>query len=147
MSHTTTQPATKNLCCRSCWPLLLSAALSTLLNLQLAHPPLVALLHPSCLVGCCVIAQWPPSASQPAPPPLVVPSVCCVLHGVSHDACCLSLPPPLIMSLHIFALLHPPLVWLVVASRCPAPWLPPPLLLCRHTPFGVWRTTTMWPPP
>jgi hypothetical protein len=40
--------------------------------LQLAHPPLVAPWHPSCLVGCCVIARCPPSASELAPPPLIV---------------------------------------------------------------------------
>ncbi len=39
--------------------------------LQMACPPLVAPLHPSCLVGCCVIARWPPSTSLPAPPLLV----------------------------------------------------------------------------
>ncbi len=93
---------------------------------QLACPPLVAPSHPSYPVGCCVIARWPPSTSQLAPPPLNVPSVCWLPCGVCREACCLGLPPPLIMPLHIFALLHPSLVWLVVVSRCPAPWHPPP---------------------
>ncbi len=45
--------------------------------LQLAHPPLVVPLPPSCLVGCCVAQwQWPPSASQPVALPLVAPSIC-----------------------------------------------------------------------
>jgi hypothetical protein len=34
-----------------------------------APPPFVSLLHPTYSVGCCV-ARRPPSASQPAPPPL-----------------------------------------------------------------------------
>ncbi len=115
--------------------------------LQLAGLPLIAPSHPSCMVGCCVIARWPPSASQPAPLLLAAPSVCWLPHGIPRDVCCLGLPPPLIKPLHIFALLHPPLVWLVVASHCPVPWLPPPLLLCCCAPLGVWRTMTMQLPP
>jgi hypothetical protein len=42
--------------------------------LQLGHPPLVVPSRPSCLVGYCV-ARWPPSASQPAAPPVVAPSI------------------------------------------------------------------------
>ncbi len=101
------------------------------------------LLFPSCLVGCCVIAWWPPSASQPVPPPLVVPSVCWLPHGICCDTCHLGIPPPLITPLHIFAVLHLPLVWLVVVSRCPEPWLSLPLSLRRHAPLGVWKTMTM----
>ncbi len=56
-------------------------------------------------------------------------------------------PPPLIRPLHIFALLHPPLVWLIVVSHCLAPGLPPPFSLRRLAPLGVLRTTTTWPPP
>ncbi len=72
------------------------------------------------------------------PPPLVAPSVCWLLCGVCRDACCLGLPPPLIMPLHIFALLHPPLVWLVVVLRCLAPWLLPPSR-CAATPLLGFR--------
>ncbi len=43
--------------------------------LQLVRPPLVIPSCPSCLAGYCV-ARWPPSASQPAVPPLVAPSIC-----------------------------------------------------------------------
>ncbi len=39
---------------------------------QPAPPPFVALLRPTCSIGCRV-ARWPPSASQPAPPPLFMP--------------------------------------------------------------------------
>jgi hypothetical protein len=63
---------------------------------QPAPPPFVALLCPTCSVGCHV-ARWPPSASQPAPPPLftplqslVVASHCVTLSGT------LAFPPPLI---------------------------------------------------
>jgi hypothetical protein len=105
--------------------------------LQLARPPLVAPLHPYCSVGCCVIAWWRPSASQPMPPPLVVPSVCSLSRGICCDACCPVLPFPLIMPLHIFSLLHPPLVWLVVASRCPAPYLSPSLVVLPCLSWGL----------
>jgi hypothetical protein len=39
---------------------------------QPAPPPFVALLRPTCSVGCRV-SRWPPSASQPAPQPLFTP--------------------------------------------------------------------------
>jgi hypothetical protein len=62
---------------------------------QLVLPPFVALLHPTCSVGCRV-ARWPPSTSQPAPLPLFTP-----LHLLVVASCCvashclgLGLPPP-----------------------------------------------------
>ncbi len=57
---------------------------------QLAHLPLVIPSRPSCLVGCCV-AWWPPSASQLAAPPLVVPSVCWLPCGIAPWCLCLLL--------------------------------------------------------
>jgi hypothetical protein len=71
---------------------------------QLARPPIVAPLHPSCLVGCCVIARWPPSASLPAPLPLIA--------RASAQHSCLLLCR------------CAPLVWLVVVLP---DGLPPPL--------------------
>jgi hypothetical protein len=71
---------------------------------QLAHPPLIAPSHPSCSVGCCVIFWCPPSASLPAPPPLVV-------HASAR--CC-----------RLLLRRGAPLVWLVVIMP---DGLPPPL--------------------
>ncbi len=56
--HTTTQPATKNLCCRSCWPLLLSAALSAFPNPSAGASASCRSIAPL-LVGwllCCPVA-------------------------------------------------------------------------------------------
>jgi hypothetical protein len=92
--------------------------------LQLAPLPLVALLRPSCLVGC-LVARWPLSASQLAPPALIVPSICWLLRGIFCDACRLGFPPPLITP-------PPPLViplWFFGWLLCHVAWhpgLPPP---------------------
>ncbi len=63
---------------------------------QPAPPPFVALLHPTCSVGCCV-ARWPPSASQPAPLPLFMP-----LHLLVVASRCVTLSGPCLR-----LLLHP----------------------------------------
>ena len=100
MSHTTTQPATKNLCCRSHWPLLLSAALSSLPNPSAgvsasccSSTPLLfgwllccpvaslrlsagapASLHASPFVGCRVASRRITlSGALAFPPPLITP--------------------------------------------------------------------------
>ncbi len=99
---------------------------------QPVPPPLVVLLHPTCLVGCRV-ARWPPSASQSAPPPLFTPlhSLVVALHCVTLSGP-LAFPPPLIMP--------PPLVasllfgWLL---RCVAwrPGLSPPPIAMFEMPL------------
>ncbi len=64
---------------------------------QPAPPPLVALLHSTCSVGCRV-ARWPPSASQSAPPPLLTPLISLVVaSGRITLSGALASPPPLIM--------------------------------------------------
>jgi hypothetical protein len=73
---------------------------------QPAPPPFVALLRPTCSVGCCV-AQWPPSASQPAPPSLFTPLHSLVVAsrcGASHY---LAPWPSLPLSSRLRLSLHP----------------------------------------
>jgi hypothetical protein len=73
---------------------------------QLAPPPFVALLRPTISVGCRV-ARWPPSASQPAPPPLFTPLhslVAASRHVVSH---CLAPWPSLPLSSRLRLSLRP----------------------------------------
>jgi hypothetical protein len=70
---------------------------------QLVPPPFVVLLRLTCSVGCHV-ARWPPSASQPVPPPLFMP-----LHLLVVALRCVTLsgtlafPPPLITPLPLVA--------------------------------------------
>jgi hypothetical protein len=63
---------------------------------QPVPPPFVVLLRPICSVGCRV-ARWPPSASQPVPPPLFTPLHLLVvtLHCVTLSGA-LAFPPPFI---------------------------------------------------
>ncbi len=70
---------------------------------QPVPPPFNTLLCPTCSIGYRV-ARWPPSASQPVPPPLftplhllVVALLCVTLSGA------LAFPPPLIMPLPLVA--------------------------------------------
>jgi hypothetical protein len=74
----------------SCLPLSLLCRLP-----QPVPPPFVALLRPTCSVDCCV-ARWPPSTSQPAPPPLFTPPHLLVvaLHCITLSGA-LASPPPL----------------------------------------------------
>jgi hypothetical protein len=72
---------------------------------QPAPPPFVVLLCPTCSVGCHV-ARWPPSASQPVPPPLVTPlhllvvtSPRITLSGALTFPLPLITPPPLVVPL------------------------------------------------
>jgi hypothetical protein len=83
---------------------------------QPAPPPFVALLRPTCSVGCRV-ARWPPSASQLAPPPLVTPLHLLVV-ALCHIFWLLGLPSP---SHHASTSRCALLVRLVVASCCMAP--------------------------
>jgi hypothetical protein len=61
---------------------------------QPAPPPFVTLLRPTCSVGCRV-ARRPPSASQPAPPPLFMPlhSLVVASHRVTLSGALAFLPP------------------------------------------------------
>jgi hypothetical protein len=106
---------------------------------QPAPPPFVTLLRPTCSVGCHV-ARWPPSASQPEPPPLFTP-----LHSLVVALSCITLsgalafPPPLITP--------PPLVvplsfgWLSrrVAWR---PGLSPPPIAMVEMPLSLSSTSS-----
>ncbi len=83
---------------------------------QPVPPPSVALLRPTCSVGCRV-ARWPPSASQPAPPPLFTPLHLLVV-ALRHIVWRLGLPSP---SHHASTSCCVPLVRLVVPSCCLAP--------------------------
>ncbi len=88
-------------------------------NPQPAPPPFVALLRPTCSVGCRV-ARWPPSASQPAPPPLFTPLHSLVVASRRVASHCLA-PWPSPPSHHASTSRCAPLVRLVVASCCLAP--------------------------
>jgi hypothetical protein len=92
---------------------------------QPAPPPFIALLRPTCSVGCRV-ARWPPSASQSVPLPLFTPLHLLVVVS-RHIFWLLGLPSP---SHHASASRCAPLVWLVVASCCMAPRpLSPPIAM------------------
>jgi hypothetical protein len=107
---------------------------------QPTPPPFVALLRPTCSVGCHG-ARWPSSASQPAPLPLFTP-----LHSLVVASCCVTLsgtlafPPPLITP--------PPLVaplsfgWLLrhVAWR---PGLSPPPIAVLEMPLSSSSTSLL----
>jgi hypothetical protein len=95
---------------------------------QPAPPPFVVLLRPTYSVGCPV-AMWPPSTSQPAPPPLFTPLHLLVVasHPVTFSGT-LAFPPPLIMPPPLVAPLSFGLL-LCCMSCSPAvnpPWVPSP---------------------
>ncbi len=99
---------------------------------QPAPPTFVALLHPTCSVGCRV-ARWPPSASQPAPPPLFTPlhllvvvSRCVTLSGALAFPPPLITPPPLVAPL-LFGWLSRHVAWRPGLSPPPIAVLKMPL--------------------
>ncbi len=99
---------------------------------QPAPPPFVALLRPTCSVGCRV-ARWPPSASQPAPPPLftplhslVVASRRVTLSGALASPPPLITPPPLVAPL-LFGWLSRRVAWRPGLSPPPIAVLEMPL--------------------
>jgi hypothetical protein len=97
---------------------------------QLVPPPFVTLLCPTCSVGCRV-SQWPPSASQLAPPPLFTPLHSLVV-ALRLIFWLLGLPSP---SHHASTSHCAPLVRLVVPLCCMVPRLLSPPIAVLEMPL------------
>jgi hypothetical protein len=113
-----------------CHPLIFAESLSQRLHLLSRYcTPLVQL----------VVAQWPPFASQPAPPPLFMPlhllvvaSHCVTLSGA------LAFPPPLIMPLPLVA---PLLFGWLLGHVAWHPGLSPPPIAVLEMPLSLSLTS------